>query len=218
MKEKELNIIIDNYNKSLKKSSYGTINRNSSAELFSKINKYFLENELYEFEIEFLSSESLMFIKEKSINIKLKKIFIEPSPKSKIYDFVKEHSTDEIHKHITSKAKKGNIDIKEIICLMEIELQKLLDISKKDFKKYTVKNGAFVRFKKEIFLKLINHYKLNQDSISIFFKESNPNYKNIENNFKLIEKELSECEIRAYYFFVSIIDEKRIIRKLKLTI
>ncbi|RXP60871.1 hypothetical protein EC396_04240 [Lutibacter sp. HS1-25] len=162
--------------------------------------------------------ESLNFINERPININFKKQSFEHSTKSKIFDFVKEYSPEKIHKLIISKTKNETVDLKKIIYLTEIELQNLLNISNEDFKKYTVINTSFVKLKKRIFLKLIEYYKLEENSIFHFLNDINPNYKNIEKNFKLIEKELSESEINAYYFLNSIIDEKPIKQKLKMII
>ena len=219
MKENLLNNHIREYNESLKNHKLNLNHNNYLTLKFNKIIEFISKNKTYNFKKSALSKETLKFLKERKIILKIERTKFTETSKSKIHDFVNADNLLDIQNFLIQNHKNEKIKtLKEVILLIENELYNLIDIELEGMKKLTKSNLLFAKKKKQIFLNLINHFHLNKGEIITLLNEQDISYETLNKLFDLIDKELNGTEIKAYDFLRSLLPDKKARKKLDLII
>lgn len=205
--ELTLNALIEDYISSLKKP-VSSRERTQSVEKFKIISLFIKENNVSEYNKDKLNKQTLRFLNERNIKLVFKNTLKVVSSKSKISDFVSNHSLKNIKREITQKFKGGR-KIGELIITIENELPKIIDISTADYKKLTKNKINFIRVKKILFVELIEETGIldNQDILNKL-KVSKLNYDDLAILFDFFDYHLKDTEIKPFNFLLSIIDNK----------
>jgi len=215
MKETSLNNHIREYNVLLKNHELDLNQENILMLKFNNITEFINKNKTYEFKINALSTESLRFLKERKINLKIEHTEFKETSKSKIHNFINSDNLLDVQNYIIQSYKNEQIwSLKEVIFLIESELHKVIGIEFESMKKLTKSNLLFAKKKKQIFLNLSYHFRLNEDEIIILLNEQNFKYETLNKLFDLMENELNSSEIKTYDFLRSLLYDKKTRKKL----
>jgi hypothetical protein len=219
MKEEFLNTVVRKYNKHLKAFDSNS-NKITQLQLnFNDIIIFLNENRKYSFKKELLTKESLDFVKERNIDILIKRSDFKETLRSRIHNFTNSSNLSHIQTFILKNyTKKQDVELKDIVILIEKEILKIIDANYEDLQKLTKSNLLYAKKKRQIFLNLVNYFNLNNNQIIKLINEENIDYQNLKELFELLETELQGVEIKPYYFLRSIMHSKDTRRKMALCI